>query len=153
MLRKSGLNTVFATVLTLMLSAPAQAAEGKRIQVTGEVMDTWCYVSQVMGGADFVLGSAHHTCAVWCAAGGVPVGIRTDDDKVYMVLKFGEDNDNVANLGVLDVQSRKVSVDGTLHERDGINYLLVDKIVDDKGIVNLTHEQIGVLPPFAIPKQ
>lgn len=153
MLRKPGQNIVFAMALTLISSAPAQAAAGKRIQVTGEIMDTWCYVSQVMGGSDFVLGSAHHTCAVWCAAGGVPVGIVADDGSIYLVLKFGEDGDNVANLGVLDIQSRKVSVDGTLHERDGIKYLLVDKVVDDKGIVNLTHEQIGVLPPFAIPKQ
>ncbi len=141
-----------ATLLSVM-GTHAFAAQGERIQVTGEFMDTWCYTSQVMGGSDFVLGSAHHVCAVWCAAGGVPVGLRTDDDKVYMILKFGDDDTSVANLGVLDLQSKKVTVDGTFHERDGINYLLIDKIIDDHGIVNLTHETVGVIPPFALPKQ
>ncbi len=145
------------TAVTIMLlstfSMPTIAANGEKIQVTGEFMDTWCYTSQIMGGSDFVLGSAHHVCAVWCAAGGVPVGLRTDDDKVYMILKFGGDDTSVTNLGVLDLQSKKVTVDGTFHERDGINYLLIDKIVDDHGIVNLTHETVGVIPPFALPKQ
>ncbi|MDH3377064.1 MAG: hypothetical protein OEQ39_08880 [Gammaproteobacteria bacterium] len=131
----------------------AFAANGERIQVTGEFMDTWCYTSQVMGGADSVLGSAHHVCAVWCAAGGIPVGLRTDDDKIYMILKFGDDDTSVANLGVLDLQSKSATVDGTLYERDGINYLLIDEIIDDHGIVNRTHEITGVIPPFALPKQ
>ena len=150
------INKLCSTAIIALLgivSAPTFAAEGERIQVTGEFMDTWCYTSQVMGGSDFVLGSAHHICAVWCASGGIPVGLRTDDDKVYMILKFGDDDTSVANLGVLDLQSKKVTVDGTFHERDGINYLLIDKIIDDHGIVNLTHETVGVIPPFALPKQ
>jgi len=147
------LYTAALTVLWGVTCTSTFAAEGERIQVTGEFMDTWCYTSQVMGGSDFVLGSAHHVCAVWCAAGGVPVGLRTDDDKVYMILKFGDDDTSVTNLGVLDLQSKKVTVDGTFHERDGINYLLIDKIIDDHGIVNLTHETVGVIPPFAVPKQ
>ena len=142
-----------ATILGFLLPAVANAAGGTRVQVTGEFMDTWCYVSQVMGGSDAVLGSAHHTCAVWCAAGGIPVGILGDDGKIYMVLKFEDGSSNVANPGVLEIQSSKVTVDGTLHERDGINYLLVDKVVEDEGIVNLTHETYGIIPPFAAPKK
>ena len=47
------------------------AATGKRVTVTGEIVDTWCYVTEIMYG----LGTAHHQCAVWCAIGGIPVSV------------------------------------------------------------------------------
>ena len=33
-----------------------------------------------------------------------------------------------------------------LVERDGVKYLLVTKVADDKGVINLTHEEYGVQP-------
>ncbi len=36
--------------------------------------------------------------------------------------------------------------------RDGVNYLVVEKVVSNDGIVNRTHEDFGVVPPFAIPE-
>ncbi len=141
-----------ATVATLtLMGASAQGAEGKQIQVKGEVIDTWCYFSGVMGGPEAVVGSAHHTCALWCAAGGIPVGILADDGTVYMVLKW-EGNGDVAGENLLHVQSHEVEAEGILHERDGIKYLIVEKVINDNGIVNLNHEDFGVTPGFAIPK-
>ena len=131
-----------AGLLLASLSAPAAAATAERVQVTGEVIDTWCYISEIMIGE----GSAHHQCAVWCAAGGVPVGVLGDDGQVYMVLKVGDDTTNVANPAILQVQSRRVTVDGNLHERDGINYLLIDKVVGDEGIVKINHDEFGIQP-------
>ena len=32
------------------------------------------------------------------------------------------------------------------HLRDGMNYLLVDRIITDEGIVNQTHEEYGIQP-------
>ena len=55
--------------VTALAALPALAAEGERIQVKGEIIDTWCYFSGVMGAPESVVGSAHHTCAIWCAAG------------------------------------------------------------------------------------
>ena len=141
-----------AAVIAVSANGAAYAAQGSRIQVSGELMDTWCWVSQVMGGSDFIVGTAHHTCAVWCAAGGIPVGLLSDDGTVYMLLKFGDDTTSVANPRVVEIQSHNISVDGTLHVRDGINYLLVDEVVSDQGIVNRTHDVVGVIPPFAVPK-
>jgi hypothetical protein len=91
-------------------------------------------------------GSAHHQCALWCAAGGIPVGILGDDQQVYIVLKMGDDATSVANPAVLEIQSNRVTVDGDLYERDGLKYLLVDRVVSDEGIVNLTHEEYGIQP-------
>jgi hypothetical protein len=135
------------------VGSAAAAASAERVQITGEVMDTWCYTSEVMGGSDAVLGSAHHQCAIWCAAGGIPVGILADDGQIYMVLKLGDDDQSNANPKILEIQSNRVTVDGELYRRDGINYLLIDRIVSNEGIVNLSHEDYGVIPAFGVPKQ
>ena len=135
------------------VGSAAAAASAERVRITGEVMDTWCYTSEVMGGSDAVLGSAHHQCAIWCAAGGIPVGILADDGQIYMVLKLGDDDQSNANPKILEIQSNRVTVDGELYRRDGINYLLIDQIVSNEGIVNLSHEDYGVIPAFGVPKQ
>ncbi len=132
--------------------APSAAAtEGERIRVTGEVIDTWCYFSGVMGGPDAVVGSAHHTCALWCAAGGIPVGLLAEDGTVYMIVKWKGDA-GVAGDTLLAVQSHELVADGVLHVRDGINYLFVEEVVEDRGITNVNHEEFFVVPPFAIPE-
>lgn len=135
----------------MLAAGPALAAvEGERVQVTGEIIDTWCYFSGVMGGPDAVTGSAHHTCAMWCAAGGIPVGLLTEDGTVYMVMKWQGDPD-VTGDTLLTVQSHQLTADGMLHVRDGINYLFVADVVEDQGIVKHNHEDYGVVPGFAIP--
>jgi len=120
----------------------AGAATAKRVNVTGEIIDTWCYVTEIM----YALGTAHHQCAVWCAAGGIPVGILGDDGKVYVVLKLEDDGTSVANPAILKIQTHKVTVNGDLYERDGVKYLFVTQVADDKGVVNLTHAENGIQP-------
>ncbi len=132
-----------AAMLMVVLVVPAtQAGAMKRVQVTGEVIDSWCYLSEIM----YALGTAHHQCALWCAAGGIPVGILGEDGQVYVVLKLGDDSASVANPAIMEIQTHKITVDANLIERDGINYLLVDEIVDDAGVVNETHEEYGIQP-------
>ncbi len=123
-------------------TAPAQAATGQRIKVTGEVIDSWCYLTEIM----YPEGTAHHQCALWCAAGGIPVGILADDGTVYTVLKLGDDSTSTANPKVLEIQSHRVTVEGDLFARDGINYLLINRVVGDEGIVKLTHDDYGIQP-------
>ena len=145
-------NLAMATGLAIAtLAMPAQAAEGERIQVTGEMIDTWCYFSGVMGGPDAVVGTAHHTCALWCSAGGIPVGMLADDGTVYMVIKWQGSADVADGETLLSVQSHRLVADGMHYVRDGINYLVVEQVVADEGIVNLSHEDYGVTPPFAFP--
>ena len=117
-------------------------ADAKRVTVTGEVIDTWCTVTMIM----FAEGSAHYQCAVWCAAGGIPVSIRDEDENVYVVLRVGNDTTNVANPGIIRIQAHQVTVEGDLIERDGVKYLLVTEVADDAGIVNLSHEDAGIQP-------
>ena len=135
------------------LAAPALASEsGERITVTGEAIDTWCYYSGVMGGPDAVVGAAHHTCALWCSAGGIPVGLLTEDGTVYMVLKIEDDATSNGGDTQMSIASHAITADGVFYERDGINYLVVSKVVTDLGITNLNHEDYGPVPSFAIPE-
>ena len=138
----------------LLAAAPlgALAAEGERVTIRGEAIDTWCYFSGVMGGPDAVVGSAHHTCALWCSAGGIPVGLLGEDGQVYMVLKLEGDTNSNGGDTQLHFASHTITADGMLYKRDGINYLVVAEVVTDDDIVNLNHEDYGTVPPFAIPK-
>lgn len=135
------------------LAPPALAAtNGERITVTGEAIDTWCYYSGVMGGPDAVVGAAHHTCALWCSAGGIPVGLLAEDGTVYMVLKIEDDDTSNGGNTQLSIASHAITADGMYYQRDGINYLVVSKVVNDLGITNLNHEDYGPVPGFAIPE-
>ncbi len=139
---QKGILLAVAVLFSAAMAAPATAAPAKRVTLTGEIIDSWCYITEIM----FAEGTAHHQCATWCAAGGIPVGILGDDGKVYMVLKLGQDDTNVANPAILRIQTHRVTVDGDVYTRDGITYIVVNKIVDDSGIVKQTHEDYGIQP-------
>lgn len=142
-----------ASAIFALLCAPAmvQAAEGTRIQVTGEIIDTWCYFSGVMGSPDAVVGSAHHTCALWCSAGGIPVGLLAEDGTVYTVLKVDQDAESAGGDTLLKVASHTIEADGMLYERDGLKYLVVANVTSDLGITNQNHDDYGTVPSFAFP--
>jgi len=134
----------FAVTFALTAAAAgqqAQAATAQRVTVSGEIVDTWCYVSEIM----FATGTAHHQCAVWCAVGGIPVSVKDANGDVFVILRI-EEEDPVDNPRLLRIQSHEVTVNGDLYERDGVKYLIVTQVADDKGIVNLTHEEYGIQP-------
>ena len=133
---------VGALAALMLIAGNADAAAPKRVKVSGEIVDTWCYITEIM----YALGSAHHRCAIWCAVGGIPVSLKGNDGNTYMVLKMEGNGTNVANPAVLKIQSHEVSVEGDLYERDGVKYLIVTQVHDDKGVVNMTHKEYGVQP-------
>lgn len=141
-----------AAVCAAIAPPPVRAADDEMITVSGEMIDSWCYLSGVMGGPEAVTGSAHHTCALWCAAGGIPVGLLGEDGQVYMILQWQGDDDVAGGDAILDVQSDKLVATGRLHERDGMSYIIVSQVVDNTGITNLSHADYGVTPGFAIPE-
>ena len=112
----SFLKSIFCAVfLSSLLVGQSNAIEGRKVTLTGEMIDTWCYVSQIMGSSSVVVGTAHHVCAVWCAAGGIPVGLLDNEDqKVYMILSFNGDDTSVANEELLNLQSHELTVKGTV---------------------------------------
>jgi len=83
------------------------------VTVTGEVLDMACYLDH---GAH---GEHHAACAQKCIASGLPVGIKTDDGKVYLLI--GEHkpmNDELAPLA-----AKTVTIKGKLVTRDGISMI------------------------------
>ncbi|MEM7302871.1 MAG: hypothetical protein AAF468_17475 [Pseudomonadota bacterium] len=139
--------------LTSATPVALAANTGKTIEIKGEIIDTWCYFSGVMGDTDAVVGSAHHTCALWCAAGGIPVGVLAEDGKVYMVLKYKSDDALAPTDAIMEVQSDVITAKGRHFLRDGMNYLIVDDVIANDGITNLNHEDYGAVPPFSAPKK
>lgn len=73
-------------------TAPAQSTTGgwrykpmvTETDIIGEVVDTWCYSSQVMGPGR---GEKHKACGLACAHGGVTLGIVDDKDTLYIAAK------------------------------------------------------------------
>lgn len=131
-----------ALALSIGLAAGDALAAGKRVKITGEIIDSFCAVSAIMYG----YGTAHHQCAVWCAVGGIPVGLLDDDGKAYLILKVEGEEANVAMSTLVNIQTHRVTVDGELHVRDGVNYLLISQVLADDGIVNKTHAEHGIVP-------
>lgn len=68
--------------LTFLLAwvgaTPSKAQEETTVQ--GEVLDMACYMSKGSR------GSSHKACAQMCAKKGVPIGILTDADEVFLLL-------------------------------------------------------------------
>lgn len=134
----AGVLASFARILPARAALPTP----KPVRVSGELVDTWCNVSGLMYG----LGTAHHQCAIWCALGGIPVSIRDKDGNFYLILKVEADTENAANPRMARIQTHEVVVDGDLIVQDGVNYLLISKVADDKGIINMTQDEYGIQP-------
>jgi hypothetical protein len=141
----------YGLAAALICAAAPAFAQGEEVQIRGEVIDTWCYFSGVMGGPDAVQGTAHHTCAIWCSAGGIPVGLLGEDGTVYMILAIGGDDQSASGQTQLELASHDITVSGQHFARDGLNYLVIDAVVEDHGITNINHTDFGAVPGFAIP--
>lgn len=143
-LKQFTMAVALSVCVAISWSAATQAATSatKRVTVTGEIIDTWCNVTTIM----FAEGSGHYQCAVWCAAGGIPVSIKDEDGNVYVVLRVEGEDTNVASPSIIKIQAHQVTVEGDLIERDGVKYLLVTQVANDEGIVNLSHQDVGIQP-------
>ncbi len=152
---RSKLLCIFSGVALSTLSGAGMvmaATEAKPVEIKGEIIDTWCYLSGVMGGEDAVVGSAHHTCALWCAAGGIPVGVLDEDGQIYMVLKLKGEDAIAKTDNIMEIQSDQITAKGMHYVRDGVNYLVVEDVIANEGITNLNHEDYGSVPPNSFPK-
>lgn len=95
----------------------------KQIELVGEVVDTWCYSSGVMGEGR---GEKHRKCGRLCVGGGVTAGILTDDGTLYIAAKHQGYN-GCAGL-LLPYVADRVKVSGWLAERGGVKLLKIIKV-------------------------
>ena len=92
--------------------------QGREIVVKGEVLDLTCYVAYNWS------GPKHASCAMDCIKSGLPVGIRAEDGKVYLLTgKEAHVNDELA-----DYAAKIVTVRGKETSRDGFAQIQVEEI-------------------------
>lgn len=108
----------------LLAAPPALAAEAKAT-VTGEVVDSACYIK--MGAR----GEAHRDCAQKCADAGIPLAL-VEDGTGKVVWLFSVDDAETPNKMLRPHAGRKVTVTGTWAERGGARILLVESVAPAK---------------------
>jgi hypothetical protein len=89
------------------------AKSGSTITVTGEVLDMACYLDH---GAH---GDGHAACAEKCITSGLPVGLKSADGVVYLLI--GEHKP--ANAELAQYAAKTVTIKGKFVNRDGMNLL------------------------------
>jgi len=98
---------MLAFVLALW-APPAGAAD----VVEGEILDMACYIPRA------AKGPAHARCAKSCAENGMPLGVLTDDEKVYLLFpKHGKEE---AFEGVKKLAGERARLTGKSSEREGL---------------------------------
>jgi hypothetical protein len=114
---------LLVTFSTLALAAGMLFAHdephGKPITMTGEVVDSGCYLSHDSK------DDAHLACAKQCANAGVPLAIVDGAGKVYMVVAADHKNPNTKLLPFLQ---KKVKISGTLITKGGLNGIAIKTV-------------------------
>jgi hypothetical protein len=107
----------FAIFTVLCLTAP-RAFAGTAATMTGEVVETYCWVVHQVG------GTGHAQCGIDCAKRGLPVALYNQMSQKAVILlpardKSGLPPDLVAAMG------QRVTVRGEVLTRGGIQFLIV----------------------------
>jgi hypothetical protein len=99
----------------------------KTVTIVGEVVDSWCYSSQVMGPGR---GERHKACGLACAHGGVTIGIVDDEGTLYICAK------HKAYTGCKELltpfMAKRVKILGWLGEKGGCKVLKVAEVEEVK---------------------
>jgi hypothetical protein len=114
------------TVAALFAASPIIAHEGhehqgkeavgenkENVTVKGEVLDMACYLDHN------ATGEKHVDCAKKCIKSGLPVGIKGEDGKTYLLI--GEHKP--MNSELAEYAGKSITVKGKLSSRDGINMI------------------------------
>ena len=88
-------------------------AGGETRKITGEVVDMACYIDHN------ATGDKHADCAKKCITSGLPVGLKADDGKTYLLI--GEHKPMNAELA--QYAAKKITVEGKVASRDGVNLI------------------------------
>jgi len=105
-----------AVAVGLIVAWSVQAEDQKteaQVTVKGEVLDMACYLDH---GAH---GEKHAQCAATCIESGLPVGIKGENGKTYLLI--GEHKP--LNKTLAEYAGKTITVKGKLATRDGINLI------------------------------
>jgi hypothetical protein len=95
----------------------AAAAAPKSVTMTGEIVDTDCYIGH---GA---MGEKHKECAATCVNSGTPMGLLTEKGVLYLLTPPHDNKDGYNKAK--EMVSQKVAVTGEVGERAGMKMIEV----------------------------
>ena len=126
---------IIAGVVALGVSAAALAHEGhehmnmgkdsmkaeasENVTVKGEIVDMACYIDHN------ATGEKHAQCAKTCIESGLPVGIKAENGKTYLLI--GEHKP--INKELVQYAAKTITVRGKAVSRDGFNMIENAEIV------------------------
>ena len=124
-----------AATLLLMSALPVWAEEGhehggqehahgkgmQEVAITGELVDSLCYVGMAAKGA------GHKQCAIDCAKAGIPISMLEDGTgKLYTVLPKEDKTGYPAS--VINKMGETVTLKGDLYENGGQRYVTIESV-------------------------
>lgn len=98
------------------------AAEGEKVTVTGEVVDTYCYT--LMGAK----GMSHKQCAIDCAKKGIPVGLLEKGTNNLYILLPNKDKAPVPEAAINKCGEEGTVITGKKYVAHGISFLTVESV-------------------------
>jgi hypothetical protein len=110
--------TITAVSMKLWQRDEHRLVQGREIVVKGEVLDLTCYVAYNWSGRE------HASCAMDCIKSGLPVGIKAEDGKVYLLTG----KEAHVNAELADYAAKIVTVRGKETSRDGFAQIQVEEI-------------------------
>jgi len=117
---------IFAALAILGLASPAladqhmHASAAKATTLTGEIVDTGCYM------AHEAHGEKHVSCATKCINNGMPMGLLMSDGTLYL-LTMSHDNADPYN-SMKKMAGKTVKVTGETMARGGMKAIQVDAV-------------------------
>lgn len=109
--------------LCAALAEPNKAAKAgsEATKISGEVIDSYCYIK--MGAK----GPGHAECAANCGKGGIPLALLEDGSDKVIWLAANKDMQG-ANEMLIPFAGKKVALTGHWYERGGGKIFAIDKI-------------------------
>lgn len=110
----------FRTVIAIAfvagaLLAPLSAQES--ISVEGEILDLTCYLHK---GSK---GRRHRACAQMCAEKGLPIGILTEDEEVYLLIEDHDDPEPYAKA--VEMAGKDAAIKGKVYSKGKVAGIMV----------------------------
>ena len=118
-MKKGIVGLVMAIAVVLAVSGQAaQSSKQPATVVTGELVDTGCYLGHLSK------GQSHAECAAMCINQGMPMGVLTQKGELYLVT-MNHDNPDAFNK-LKKMAGKNVAVTGHVYTRAGLTAVEVD---------------------------
>jgi hypothetical protein len=96
--------------------------EGKTEIIKGQLIGLTCFIKHSSK------GSSHKDCFKDCAAKGLPIGVLTDDNKIYQISGEGHGDLKSTNKKFLRYAEESVIIKGQIFKKNGFNMIVVNGI-------------------------